>query len=46
MENEEYQETMKKLGQDIVFKSGEEFKTVWLKDYQRFGEIIKALGKK
>jgi tripartite-type tricarboxylate transporter receptor subunit TctC len=46
MEDEEYRETMKKLGQDIVFKGGEEFKAVWLKDHQRFGEIIKALGKK
>jgi tripartite-type tricarboxylate transporter receptor subunit TctC len=46
VENEEYREAMKKLGQDIVFKNGEEFKAVWLKDHQRFGEIINALGKK
>lgn len=46
MESDEYKEAMKKLGQDIVFKNGEEFKAVWLQDFQRFGEIIKALGKK
>jgi tripartite-type tricarboxylate transporter receptor subunit TctC len=46
MEDGEYQEAMKKLGQDIVFRNGEEFKEVWLKDYQKFGQIIKAMGKK
>ena len=45
-ESDEYKETMKKLGQDVVYKNGEEFKAVWLKDYQRFGQIIQALGKK
>ena len=45
MEDEEYKEAMKKLGQDIVLKNGEEFKAVWLKDYQKFGQIIKAMGK-
>jgi len=45
-ENEEYKEAMKKLGQDIVFRNSEEFKAIWMKDYQRFGEIIKVLGKK
>jgi tripartite-type tricarboxylate transporter receptor subunit TctC len=44
-ENDEYKEAMKKLGQDIVLKNGEEFKAVWLKDYQKFGQIIKAMGK-
>ncbi len=45
-ESEEYKEAMKRLGQEVVFKSGEEYKAIWMKDYQRFGEIIKALGKK
>jgi tripartite-type tricarboxylate transporter receptor subunit TctC len=45
MENDEYKEAMKKLGQDIVLKNGEEFKAVWLKDYQKFGQIIKAMGR-
>ncbi len=45
LEDEEYKEAMKKLGQDIVFKNGEEFKAVWLKDYQKFGQIIRAMGK-
>ena len=46
MEDGEYKEAMKKLGQDIVFQNGEEFKAIWLKDYQKFGQIIKAMGKK
>ncbi|RPJ40759.1 MAG: tripartite tricarboxylate transporter substrate binding protein, partial [Deltaproteobacteria bacterium] len=46
MENEEYQDAMKKLGQDIVFKTGSEYKAIIQRDYQRFGEIIRALGKK
>ena len=45
-ESDEYKEVMKKLGQDIVFKTGEEFKAQWMKDYNRFGQLIKALGKK
>ena len=46
MENEEYKDAMKKLGQDIVFKTGGEYKAIIQQDYQRFGEIIRALGKK
>jgi tripartite-type tricarboxylate transporter receptor subunit TctC len=46
MENEEYKDAMKKLGQDIVFKTGGEYKAIIQQDYQRFGEIIRALEKK
>jgi tripartite-type tricarboxylate transporter receptor subunit TctC len=45
LENKEYKDAMKKLGQDIVFRSGKEFKEIWERDYQRFGKIIKSLGK-
>jgi hypothetical protein len=37
---------MKKLNQPIVFRTGAEFKTVWMDGYNRFGEIIKATAKK
>jgi putative tricarboxylic transport membrane protein len=46
LEDQEYKDAMKKLGQDIVFKTGSEYRAIIERDHQRFGEIIRALGKK